>query len=77
MRASLTWETDLGDLDPVCAIHVSAVDDPDVRIKPIVHSFYPDRISWFDIADDLPRYAGFVADGKLSCHGHSDPNRTD
>ena len=64
----LTWETDLGDLGPVCAIHISTFDDPDA-LRPSAHSFYTERISWFDIADDLPRYEGFVKDGALMCHG--------
>ena len=57
---SLTWETVFGDEGPLCAIHISAFDDPD-GLKPTGHSFYSERISWFDIADDLPRHEGFVA----------------
>ena len=64
----LTWETDFGDLGRVCAIHISTFDDPE-PLRPDAHSFYAERIPWFDIADDLPRYAGFVADGVLVCHG--------
>ncbi len=50
----LTWETGLGDLGPVCAIHISTFDDPDA-LMPSALSFYPEKISWFDIADTLPR----------------------
>jgi len=64
----LTWETGLGDLGPVCAIHISTFDDPDA-LRPTAHSFYPERISWFEIADRLPRYEGFVRDGSLLGHG--------
>ena len=64
----LTWETDLGGVGPICAIHISTFDDPDA-LSPSAHSFYAERISWFDIADDLPRYEGFVKDGVLMCHG--------
>ena len=65
---SLTWETVLGDEGAVCAIHISTFDDPDA-LAPSAHSFYPERISWFDVADDLPRYKGFVAGGLLLRHG--------
>ena len=64
----LTWETRLGDLGPVCALHISTFDDPEA-LMPSAHSFYPERISWFDFADSLPRYEGFVKDGTLVCHG--------
>ncbi len=58
--ASLTWETVFGDEGALCAIHISAFDDPEA-LTPTGHSFYPERISWFDVADDLPRHEGFVA----------------
>ncbi len=57
---SLTWETVLGAEGAVCAVHISTFDDPET-LKPDGHSFYPERITWFDAADDLPRHAGFVA----------------
>jgi len=57
---SLTWETVFGDEGALCAIHISTFDNPDA-LKPTAHSFYPERISWFDIADKLPRHEGFVA----------------
>lgn len=65
---SLTWEAELGGYGPICALHISSFDDPDALV-PSAHSFYADRISWFDIADDLPRYEGFVIDGVLLRHG--------
>lgn len=61
---TLTWETDFGSEGLICAVHISTFDDPDL-LAPTAHSFYPERISWFDIADDLPRYEGFVAGGRL------------
>lgn len=64
----LTWETDFGDLGPVCALPISTFDDPNALI-PTAHSFYSERITWFDIADNLPRYEGFVIDGSLLRHG--------
>lgn len=57
--SSLTWETNFGDEGAVCAIHISSFDNPDA-LPPVAHSFYPERISWFDAADALPRHAGFV-----------------
>ena len=65
---TLTWETVFGDEGAVCAIHISSFDDP-AAFPPTAHSFYPERIAWFEVADDLPRYAAFVAGGTLLCHG--------
>jgi len=75
--SSLTWETVLDDEGALCAIHISNFDQPDVLI-PTGHSFYPDRISWFDIDDNLPRYEGFVRGneplhlGPAKKHPHGD-----
>ena len=55
----LTWEGDSGDLGPIVELHLSTFDDPEALV-PTAHAFYPERISWFDIADDLPRYEGFA-----------------
>lgn len=66
--SSLTWETDFGAEGRLCAIHISAFDDPDA-LRPTGHSFYAERISWFDIHDALPRYEAFVAGGILMCNG--------
>lgn len=65
---SLTFEADLSGYGPLCALHISTFDNPDALV-PTAHSFYSERISWFDIADTLPRYEGFVADGSLLRHG--------
>ncbi|MGI9449906.1 MAG: GFA family protein [Geminicoccaceae bacterium] len=65
---SLTFETDLRSYGPICALHISTFDNPNA-LMPTHHSFYSERISWFDIADDLPRYAGLVVDGSLVRHG--------
>ncbi len=64
---SLTWE---GSYEgrPLCALQISTFDDPD-SLTPTAHSFYPERISWFDIADNLPRHEGFAADTPLLHHG--------
>lgn len=57
---SLTWETVFGEEGKICAIHISSFDQPEA-LPPTAHSFYTERISWFDSADALPRHAGFVA----------------
>lgn len=36
-------------------INTATLDHPEVA-PPQVHLFYGDRLSWFDTADDLPRY---------------------
>ena len=64
----MSWETVLGDEGKLCAIHISSFDTPDA-LTPTGHSFYLERISWFDIADNLPRHEGFVANSQPLCHG--------
>lgn len=64
----LTWEGDGGDLGPIVELHLSTFDDPEALV-PTAHAFYPERISWFDIADDLPRYDGFAELSTLLCKG--------
>jgi hypothetical protein len=39
---------------------------------PSAHAFYAERIAWFDVADGLPRYAGFVDDSRPLRHGPAD-----
>ncbi|MEM7188510.1 MAG: GFA family protein [Pseudomonadota bacterium] len=65
---SLTFEADFHSYGLVCAIHISAFDDPD-NVTPTHHSYLSERISWFDIADDLPRYKRLVVHGELMGHG--------
>ncbi len=36
---------------------------------PSAHAFYSERITWMDIADNLPRYEGFSEDSPLLRHG--------
>ena len=33
------------------------------------HPFNPEKIAWFDVADDLPRYRGFDSDSDVSRRG--------
>ena len=65
----LTWEgvssTRGG---PIFEIHISTFDNPDVLV-PNGHSFDSERISWFDIADNLPRFSEFNGDGTPLRHG--------
>ncbi len=54
---SLTWEghSPQSGVGMIFEFHISTLDDPDV-FAPENHVFYPERIAWFDAADDLPRY---------------------
>ncbi len=54
----LTWEGDGGDLGRIIELHVGTFDDPEAMV-PTSHAFEPERVSWFDIADELPRFEGF------------------
>jgi len=65
---SLTWETVLGDEGQLCALHISTCDNPNA-LTPTGHTFYPERISWFEVADDLPRHEGFFAGSKPLHYG--------
>lgn len=73
---SLTFEADLDGYGPICALHISSFDDP-AALTPTDHSFYATRIPWFDIADDLPRYEGFVVEGALLRHGPATAETSD
>ena len=64
----LTWEGDGGDMGPILELHISTFDNPDALV-PTAHSFDPERIAWFDVADNLPRYEGFASGSKLLRHG--------
>ncbi len=68
----LTWEGDGDELGPICEIHISTFDNPDTLV-PTGHAFYQERIKWFDVADDLPRYEGFVEYDSPLRHG-PEPN---
>ncbi len=64
----LTWEGESGDLGYFFEFHLSTFDEPE-KLIPTSHAFEPERISWFDIADDLPRYEGFSEDSPILHHG--------
>ncbi len=42
-------------LGPLIEIHIGTLDDPS-RFTPESHVHHDERIAWFDVADDLPRY---------------------
>ena len=48
----LTWEGDGGELGLIVELHLSTFDEPEA-VVPTAHAFYPERLPWFDIADDL------------------------
>ena len=64
----LTWEGDGGEIGMIVELHLSTFDNPEALV-PTAHAFYPERLPWFDIADDLPRYDGFAELSTLLCHG--------
>ncbi len=65
----LTWEGDGGEeLGPIVELHLSTFDDPEALV-PSGHAFYSERICWFEVADSLPRYEGFVDESPLLRHG--------
>lgn len=66
--SSLTWEADDSDLGPVCYFHISTFDNPEVLV-PSAHTFYVERIPWFDVADNLPRHEGFSGSSPVLHHG--------
>ena len=64
----LTWEGEDPDRGPVLEFHISTFDKPDA-LKPTLHSFDAERIPWFDVADDLPRYEGLSEKSRIVRHG--------
>jgi hypothetical protein len=63
----LTWEGESGGAY-IFEFHISTFDNPDALV-PTGHAFDGERIAWFDIADNLPRYEGFAGDSNLLRHG--------
>ena len=60
----LTWEAQSRIWGrPIIEFHISTLDDPD-GFAPDRHWFHEERIAWFDVADDLPRYRGIGIDGE-------------
>ena len=64
----LTWEGDGDELGMIVELHISTFDNPNELI-PTGHAFYNERLEWFDAADNLPRYEGFVGYSEPLQHG--------
>jgi hypothetical protein len=66
----LTWEgqSEVLERGMIIEFHISTLDDPNAFI-PTNHLFYPERIAWFDVADDLARYHGFDFDSEIIGRG--------
>ncbi|NNJ66213.1 MAG: GFA family protein [Xanthomonadales bacterium] len=70
----LTWEGDGGELGQIVELHLSTFDEPET-LAPTAHAFYPERLPWFDIVDDLPRYDGFAELSTVLCHGPEEEDK--
>ena len=71
----LTWEGVWGGKE-VVEVHVSTLDDPEL-VRPDRHTFYEERLSWFDVFDRLPRFNGSSTEAEPDSFGPSSPRRTD
>ncbi|MEO0618201.1 MAG: GFA family protein [Pseudomonadota bacterium] len=49
-------------------LYVASLDDPDA-FPPSAHVFSNEQLSWFEVADELPRYAGSMIDEQPIRHG--------
>lgn len=52
----LTYEAEWGGTS-VVEVYISTLDKPDL-FAPDRHVFFSDRLGWFDVCDELPRYNG-------------------
>ncbi len=73
---SLTWEANSMRYDgqPIIEFHISAFDEPEL-FTPVHHWMDFERIPWFDVADDLPRYAKMDVDAEPTHVGPRPTNR--
>ena len=66
----LTWEgvsTVSG--HPIIELHMGTLDDPET-FAPAAHWLHPERLPWFEVADDLPRFRGkAMPDEEPYAHG--------
>ncbi|NIR31152.1 MAG: GFA family protein [Gammaproteobacteria bacterium] len=69
----LTWEGQYRGY-AVIEFHISTLDDPDTY-APDRHWHFAERISWFDVQDDLPRYRSTSAGTEPYCHGPASKSR--
>jgi len=58
----LTWEGVWGGRS-VIEVFISTLDDPNA-FAPDRHVFHGEKIRWFDVADQLPRYRGSSTDAE-------------
>ena len=65
----LTWEAVWGE-KRVTEVHVSTLDDPE-KVRPDRHVFYEERLSWFDLSDQLPRFNGSSTNAEPDSFGPS------
>lgn len=65
----LTWEGEWGG-KAVTEIHISTLDDPE-QFRPDRHVFYGERLSWFDVFDQLPRFSGSSTNAEPDAVGPS------
>ena len=66
---SLTWEGVWGG-KAVIEVHISTLDDPE-RFRPDRHTFFEERLSWFDVFDRLPRFNGSSTNAQPDSFGPS------
>ena len=69
----LSWEGHTRTLNGlhITEFHISSFDDPD-GFKPELHWFDRERLPWFEIHDDLPRYERLHTDADPLRHGPSE-----
>ena len=64
----LTWEGHVEELGgDLIEVFISTTDDPDTLV-PQFHIWTDERIEWFDIVDELPRYHGWMHEGDAPFH---------
>lgn len=52
----ISWEGVWHD-KPIIETYVATLDDPEA-VAPDRHAFIDEKLSWFEVADDLPRFEG-------------------
>ncbi len=57
----------------IVEFYISTLDNPNAFI-PTNHVWYSEKIAWFDVADDLPRYQGFDFSSELLERGPVNAN---
>lgn len=59
----LWWEGEWDGM-PIQMVSIASLDDPEIY-PPDRHAFCRDKISWFEVADELPRYQHSSPKGRL------------